>query len=69
MVEAGGKKNLNLTEIVVMTDQGILHVIVDTGLLLNTLLSFKSVKHFYLFIIGITVKNLHHEKLKTLVVL
>jgi len=31
MVEAGEKKNLNLIEIVVMTDQGLIHEIVKTG--------------------------------------
>jgi len=31
MVEVGEKKNLNLLEIVVMTDQGIIHGIVETG--------------------------------------
>jgi len=31
MLEAGEKKNPNLIEIVVMTDQGIVHEIVGTG--------------------------------------
>jgi len=31
MVEIGGKKNLNLLEIVVLIDQGIVHEIVGTG--------------------------------------
>jgi len=31
MVEVGGKKNLNLLEIVVLIDQEIVHGIVDTG--------------------------------------
>jgi len=31
MVEAGEKKNLNLIEIVVMNDRGMVHEIVETG--------------------------------------